>query len=159
MFSIKGSSAPGSAAIGRPSKGNRYKATLFVLGTESLKDTLFSRMKTDVVGPGYLHFPHLDDEYFRQLTSEKVVTRWNAGRPVRRYVKKTDRARGEALDCAAYSLAALMILGPSVYERLEYWVQKMQVAGENGREPATDPDGRAAPTRRLRQRKNWVTNW
>lgn len=158
VFSIKGSSAPGSAAIGRPTKGNRYKATLFVLGTEALKDTLFSRMKTDVVGPGYLHFPHLDDEYFRQLTSEKVVTRWNNGRPVRRYIKKTDRARGEALDCAAYSLAALMILGPTVYERLEYWVEKMQVAGDN-REPATEAAGAAAQPRRHVQRKNWVTNW
>ncbi len=168
VFSIKGSSTPGSAPVGRPTKGNRYKATLFTLGTEALKDTLLSRMKTDVVGPGYLHFPLVDDEYFRQLTSEKAVTRWVNGRPVRRYIKKTDRARGEALDCAVYSLAGLMILGPTVYERLEYWVkQAMPASAENDDLPdEADETGAKADEEKIlgkrpkrKRRSGFVDRW
>ncbi len=41
-----------------------------------------------------------------------------------------------------------VFLGPSVYERLEYWVEKMRVAGENDEEPATEA---GAFTKRVRQ--------
>ena len=52
-----------------------------------------------------------------------------------------------------------MILGPTVYERLGYWVEKMQVA-EGGQEPATtEASAEAARVRRHVQRKNWVTSW
>ncbi len=69
-------------------------------------------------------------------------------------------ASGEALDCAVYSLAALMILGPSVYERLEYWVEKMRGAGENDQEPASEADAFRQRVRQMsRRRSNWINAW
>ncbi len=78
------------------------------------------------------------------------MTRWVNGRPVRRYIKKTDRARGEALDCAVYSLAALMILGPSVFEHLEYWVaEKMKQEKDEPEQQPKEPP----------KREGWVNRW
>ena len=79
---------------------------------------------------------------------------------MRRYVKETVRARGEALDCAVYSLAALMILGPSVYERLDYWVEKMRGAGENDQGPTTEASAFTQRVRQMsRRRLNWINAW
>ena len=59
-------------------------------------------------GPGYIHFPiggAFDAEYFAQLTSEAVQTRFKEGRPYRVWVLPDGR-RNEALDTAVYALAA-----------------------------------------------------
>ena len=53
-----------------------------------------------------IHFSvDLDDEFFNQLTAEKMVTRYRKGFPVIEFVKT--RERNEALDCVAYAYAAL----------------------------------------------------
>ena len=45
---------------------------------------LFSRLALGEFGPGYIHFPRdLDDEYFRQLTAEKLMTKHIKGVAVR----------------------------------------------------------------------------
>lgn len=124
VHAIKGVSEPGRAAVGNPSKKNRGKVNLFPLGTEALKDTIFSRLKNTVHGPRCMHFPWVDEEYFRQLTSEVAYTRYVKGRPVRRYVLK-EHTRNEALDCAVYALAALIILGP-VRDQLGVIVEAVQ---------------------------------
>lgn len=57
--------------------------------------------------PGYIHFNNdacFDDEYFNQLTAEKLVTKKRAGREIQEW--KKERARNEALDCFVYALAA-----------------------------------------------------
>ena len=71
-----------------------------------------------------MHFPWVDEEYFRQLTSEVAFTRYVRGRPVRRYVLK-EHGRNKALDCAVYALAALIILGP-VRDQLGVIVEAVQ---------------------------------
>lgn len=59
-------------------------------------------------GPGYCHFPAgRDADWFRQLTVEKLVTRYVKGFPVREWHKTEER--NEALDCRVYALAALKI--------------------------------------------------
>ena len=47
-----------------------------------------------------------DAEWFRQLTAEKITTRFQKGRPIREWVKKS-HDRNEALDCRVYAMAAL----------------------------------------------------
>ena len=44
---------------------------------------------------------------FRQLTAERVVTRFERGRPIRSWQPKRDGERNEALDTFVYAPAAL----------------------------------------------------
>jgi Phage terminase large subunit (GpA) len=72
------------------------------------KDALFARLRLGEPGPGYLHFPaERDAEFFRQLTSERVVTRFERGRPIRLWQPRRDGERNEALDTTVYAMATL----------------------------------------------------
>ncbi|MGC9330071.1 MAG: terminase gpA endonuclease subunit, partial [Candidatus Hinthialibacter sp.] len=59
--------------------------------------------------PGFMHFPMIDEEFFRQLTAESLVTRIRRGYAVREWRK--DRERNEALDCRVYARAAAAAYG------------------------------------------------
>jgi phage terminase large subunit GpA-like protein len=88
---------------------------LFPIGVHTGKDSLYARLKIKDAGPAYVHFStRLDEEYFAQLTGEKMVTRYVKGRPTREYVKT--RARNEALDCMVYALAARAITNINLHE-------------------------------------------
>lgn len=113
VFAIKGVGGEGRALVGKPSKNNIGKCALFPVGVDTAKDLLFARLKNQNPGPGYIHFHHeLSDEYFKQLTAEKVVTKFNKGFKRRGYVKT--RSRNEALDCYVYSMAAYAILNVDI---------------------------------------------
>jgi len=113
VFAIKGVGGGGKPAAGRPSKSNIAKCPLFPVGVDTIKSLLFARMRIYEQGAGYIHFSdRLDEEYFRQLTAEKVVTRFHKG--FKKRVFEKIRARNEALDCMVYSYAAYAILGINV---------------------------------------------
>lgn len=113
VFAIKGVGGEGKPAAGRPSKSNVAKCPLFPVGVDTIKSLLFARMRIHEEGAGYIHFSdRLDGEYFRQLTAEKVVTRFHKG--FKKRVFEKIRARNEALDCMVYSYAAYAILGINV---------------------------------------------
>ncbi len=91
----------------RASRNNKGRIPLFVIGVDAAKESIYSRLRIKTPGPGYCHFPKdRDAEWFRQLTAEKVATRYLKGRPIREW-KKPDSARNEALDCRVYAVAAL----------------------------------------------------
>ena len=80
------------------------------IGVDQGKGLLLSRLKLVKPGPGFIHFPQspaFDDEYFEQLTAEKLVTKMRAGRPIYEWVQK--RPRNEAMDCWLLALAALRL--------------------------------------------------
>jgi phage terminase large subunit GpA-like protein len=81
-----------------------------------------ARLRVNEPGPGYVHFnDSLNDEYFKMLTAEKVVLKYNKGFAKRTYIKI--RPRNEALDCFVYSMAAYAILNVdvnSMAKRVEY---------------------------------------
>jgi len=55
---------------------------LYMIGTETSKDTIFTHLKVTEPGPGYCHFPNLDkynDEYFKQLFAEEPKERIRGG--------------------------------------------------------------------------------
>ena len=113
VFAIKGIGGEGKPIAGRPTKNNIAKCQLFPIGVNTAKDLLFARMRIEEPSAGYIHFnSHLDDEYFRQLTAEKIVTRFHKGFKRREFVKT--RARNEALDCFVYAIAAYAILNIDV---------------------------------------------
>ena len=115
VIAIKGSSVKNQLPISKGKKldlnwkGRTIKqgAELFSVGTDTIKTTLFSRLRHNDEGAGYLHFNiNADEEYFKQLTAEKQVIRYVKGFPVREWVKKSS-ARNEALDTLVYAYAGL----------------------------------------------------
>jgi phage terminase large subunit GpA-like protein len=126
VWAVKGSSTPGAQAVSPPHKVERPNlgtVQLFLLGTDTLKDSLFARLGLLLPGPRYVHFPnHLPDDYFEQLAAEVARTKWINRRAHRVYELRRGR-RNEALDCWVYALAALYILGP--------WRQQLGVLAEN----------------------------
>jgi phage terminase large subunit GpA-like protein len=113
VFAIKGMGGEGKPVAGRPSKNNVGRCPLFPIGVDTVKDLMFARMRIQEMGPGYMHFSDkLNDEYFRQLTAEKIVTRYHKGYKKRVFEKI--RARNEALDCMVYAYAAYAIIGINI---------------------------------------------
>ena len=55
--------------------------------------------------PGACHFPQYGEEYFKQLTAERLVTRIVKGFPRGSWEKEPGH-RNEALDCRVYARAA-----------------------------------------------------
>ena len=106
IWAVKGQSGGGKLIWPRrPSRKNIGKVNLFLVGVDAAKDLLFARLKITEPGPGFCHFPDdRDEEYFAQLTAEKIVTQYWKGRPKRSWVKT--RPRNEALDVRVYALAA-----------------------------------------------------
>ncbi len=81
-----------------------------LVGVDEAKIVLYRRLMQTKAGPGYCHFPEdRDQEYFVQLTSEKLVTRYRKGRPILEWVQ--ERPRNEALDCRVLAHAALLLHG------------------------------------------------
>lgn len=114
VFALKGIAGPGRPVVTLSRKqqgGGNRKTDLFMVGVDDAKGTIYSRLKIDEPGPGYCHFPfERTEDYFLQLTAERIVTRHSKGFPRREWVKS--RARNEALDCRVYAYAALRILNP-----------------------------------------------
>ncbi|MBF0395759.1 MAG: phage terminase large subunit family protein [Desulfobacterales bacterium] len=138
VIAIQGASQSGKPVISRPSyqdvnfKGKVIKkgVQLWTVGTEIIKSTIYSRLSISDKGAGYYHFPiGLEDEYFLELTGEKLVTRYKDGIPVKKWVQT--RSRVEALDCEVYAYAAAYLKGiartsPAVWDELENTVNAVQ---------------------------------
>jgi phage terminase large subunit GpA-like protein len=92
-------------------KGQAIKkgAELYPVGSDTIKSTIYARLKS-AEGEGQYHFYHgVGPEYFKQLTSERQIIRYRNGYPKKEWTKKsTDR--NEALDCEVYAYAALHVL-------------------------------------------------
>lgn len=84
---------------------------LWTIGTDTAKSEIYARLQLEKPGPGFVHFPAgLPDEYYRQLTAEKQVTRYTKdGYPKAEWVKVRDR--NEALDNFVYAYAAAIRAG------------------------------------------------
>ena len=142
VVAIKGSSKRGSAAV---SKGNKVDVNwkgrivkrgvvLYSVGSDTIKTTLFGRMRHNEDGPGGLRFGMAaDEEYFKQLTAEKQTLRYLKGFPVREWVKKPSM-RNESLDCAVYAYAALQ-LSYRKFNRATMWEQLRQQLEGGGKAP------------------------
>lgn len=109
IWAIKGRGGPGIPVWPRrPTRTNKAKIPLFIVGVDAVKDAVYARLRLTEPGPGAIHFPRrLDADYFRQLTAERVVTRFEKGRPIRSWQPKRDGERNEALDTFVYAHAAL----------------------------------------------------
>ena len=118
VFALKGQSQPGKPALGRPTlqdvtwKGKKIEngVQLWPVGTEMIKGAMAARLKIGDPGPGYFHFPFgLDEEYYKQLTGEALVTTFKGGIAQKIWVQK--RPRIEAWDLEIYCYAAAIKAG------------------------------------------------
>src|ERR671919_500322 len=110
--------------------GRRRGLRVWSVGTPVAKGELYRWLKlewpTDEAleagsgyPPGACHFPQYGDEYFRQLTAERLVTRIVKGFPRGSWEKEPGR-RNEALDCRVYARAAAAIYGLDRFEE-RHW--------------------------------------
>jgi phage terminase large subunit GpA-like protein len=167
VMAVKGMSQKNKAIIGRPSKVDlnlkrqvlKNGAEVWPVGTDTAKVTIYSRLKLNEPGAGFIHFhSEMSDDYFTQLTAEKLQTRYIRGYPVREWVKKSG-ARNEALDCYVYALAAMQSLyfrfnRKTIWEQLENkLVQKADLVSDK-------PLLQKIPRRvKVATQNSFVTNW
>jgi phage terminase large subunit GpA-like protein len=113
IFAVKGSSGPGKPIVGKPTTSNQMRIPLYILGVDTAKEAIYSRLALAEPGPGYCHFPigdGFDDAFFRGLVSEKRVVKIRAGRRAMEW--RQIHPRNEPLDCTVYATAAMEILMP-----------------------------------------------
>jgi phage terminase large subunit GpA-like protein len=168
IIAIKGSNQPGAPIVSRPSSNNIGEVLLYSVGTDTAKDTFFSRFKLSTYGPGYCHHPkreEYDEEFFAQLASEERRTKYDKGVQVGFYYKKT-RTRNEALDLKVYNLAALAILNPNLPALAEAMqAQHAQQAKPMKPAPITEIDPLPPQLKKRfmnppqRGRGGWVGGW
>lgn len=77
------------------------KDPLWIVGVDSIKDTLFNRIQHGKV----IRFSKdLPDVWYEQFTGEQAVIKMDRGRPIRKWIPVPGR-RNEALDCVVYATA------------------------------------------------------
>lgn len=186
LFAIKGGGKWGDPVVTAPSRKQSGKAgrkvDLFIVGVDESKLTVMRRLAQQTPGPGYCHFPADEahnHEYFKQITAEKLLTRYVKGFPVREWHKTRDR--NEALDCRVYAYAALKIANPPM-NRLALKLKMPEIERKTPeiaskqpvpaqKQPAENPleevkpaSNDNAPVRRKKaampaKRRNFATNW
>lgn len=116
VVAIKGQSRD-TAMILSTSKADTKKKGLKVWNVSGpvIKTELYRWLRMERVGAessifGWCHFPAYNEEYFKQLTAERMVVRMSHGYPKSVWEKDPAR-RNEALDCRVYARAGAAIYG------------------------------------------------
>lgn len=108
---IKGHSQSGKPVANFPRKRNDKKVYLTMIGTDTAKEVVTSRLQIFEPGEGYCHYPireGFDEEYFKHLTNERRETKIVKGRRV--VVWNAGGRRNEPFDTHVYNLAAIRVL-------------------------------------------------
>ena len=145
FFAIKGVSGDRAIFPKRPSLNNTARIPLFLIGVDSAKDVIFNRVRRE----GLIKFSNsLDQDYFSELISERVVTRFRQGAPVRVYERT--RRHNEALDCFVYAFASFHGLNPN-FKAIEFNINKQRNEQENKNE--------TRPRQKTIVRNNFINSW
>lgn len=118
IYGIKGFGREnqGIPLIHKLSTNNEYNVKVFILGVDSGKEIVVSRLSTVDEGPGYCHFPinaecGYSETVIKGLNSEQRVVEMKDNRAVVKWKKKSG-IRNEPLDLRVYNTAAIEILHP-----------------------------------------------
>ncbi len=111
-------STPKSVDVGAAGKTLKRGLRVIRVAVDMLKTELYGWLNlespTDEVKasegfpPGFCHFPQYDQEFFEQLTAERIVEK--SFRGFKSFVWEKTRERNEALDCSVYNRAASIFL-------------------------------------------------
>jgi phage terminase large subunit GpA-like protein len=154
IFAIKGRSGSSVQMLEPPQRKRRgddpRKVDVHILGVDSIKALIYSRLRLLERGPGFCHFPAteaFDTEYFQQLCAEKRLLRHRKGFPVLEWVVTRPGGRNEALDATVYAYGALLMLNPvwAALEKRRAAIKARLSGGEPTTKVVTDPGPRQAP--------------
>lgn len=131
IWAIKGRGGAQTPYYSKPSTANAYKTPLFTLGVDTGKAILYQRLAVQESGPNYCHFPKdegrgYSEEYFKGLTSEKMVISYKKGRAQYVWKLKKGIKRNEPLDIRNYATAALEITNPILKKEIPESASKPQ---------------------------------
>jgi len=121
IWAVKGMAGAGRLAWPKAASKTKSRAMVFILGVDTIKSLLYGRIaKVAEPGPGYLHLPATaNDEFCRQLTSERALKKYVRGRPSIVWEPRSSGIKQEAQDCWVYGYAAMLGRGgPSFLARL-----------------------------------------
>ena len=154
VYAIKGRQGQLPIWPSKVTKTRTGKHAVRIVGVDTGKSHVYSRLKVADPGPGYVHFPKgLPADYFQQLTVERRRTRHQRGQ-VQHYWHKPKDARNETFDCAVYAYAALLAW-KNRGQKIEKALDRLSVSVVD-RQKAQ----RAAPARRpwITPRPGWLNN-
>jgi len=164
IFSIKGARSYGADLLARKiSMVNKGRTPLVVIGTQTAKHEVITRMRDISKGSKAIHFckAYCDAEYFRQLTAEHAVRKTTGMYEYFVYEKKDRNAANEALDLMVYNYAAMRFYmsrhtWQGLKRRIEV-VQNESVEMPVQREQKKESQEVRTPSRPVRS--NFVTRW
>ena len=159
----------GAPALGVEGRCRRRGLRVWSVGTPVAKGELYRWLKLEwptdgalaegaTHPPGVCHFPQYADEYFKQITAERLVTRIVKGFPRASWEKEPGR-RNEALDCRVYARAAAAICGIDRWPQARWRELERYVGREEGPVPAcNEPPAEPKPPRvsRAPARSSWL---
>jgi phage terminase large subunit GpA-like protein len=148
----------GQTLLVTPRRPDRHGLRAYAVDSKAGKDIIFARLKLEVPGPRFMHFPSgngYNEEYFAQLTAEVSKPRYNHGFVTYYYEKIRDR--NEALDIRVYLLACVEILKPN----LTTIAKRLKAPGEQpgaAQRPPTNPQS-PRPRQRIRVGVMGMMGW
>lgn len=170
----------GAAVVGQPSavdvnyQGKKIArgARVWPVNSSALKSEFYGWLRLEkptdealaegaVFPPGYCHYPFINEEFFRQLTAEQLVTRIVKGYRKAEWIKS--HARNEALDVRNYARAAASVFGMDRWNETQWAQLDAQILDRIPKQRAEqaaaviEPEQAAAPVAAVqRERGGWL---
>lgn len=143
IFALQGDKgSEGTPVLNRGTVNNKLRVKQFTVGTATAKNIIFSRLGIEEYSGGYIHFPNtLDEEFYKQLTSEKRVPHYEKGILIKHKWVKI-RARNEVLDIMVYNLAALEFLNVNLTAVARNFNAKLERIKEEQKEKEETEEGK-----------------
>lgn len=143
----------GIGTSGIPWVTRSRKQPILLLKVNTAKEAIYSRLNLEQHGPGYIHLPMtVDLEFCRQMVSERVVTRFRFGMPVKTF---EEHGRNEALDILVGSMAMLDLVRPN-YKKL---AERLKPAEVIETDPNSDIVLRPPRPRMNKTGKKWMSGF
>ena len=145
-------------SVSRADAGSRRRGLrVWSVGTPVAKGELYRWLKLEwpteeaiadgaSYPPGACHFPQYGEEYFKQLTAERLVTRIVKGFPRASWEKEPGR-RNEALDCRVYARAAAAIYGIDRWSEAHWRELERSLGRQEAAVAAAGPSAEPQPAR------------
>lgn len=137
LYAIKGEG--GNKPLYKPpSKNNIVKTPLIIIGVDAGKTLVYGRLALTERGAGYCHFPLEEDrgytlDFFKGLTAEKKVQRYEKGRKKEVWEVKRGYIRNEPLDIRNYNTVAMELVSYLLVDPTESTTEQPKRKGRGNR--------------------------